>query len=124
MGPRNYVLDGGPELPTERGTCVGDVYLAPLARRTCLILASRTWTGRNKYHTAGASRDLLSNYFGHLFIFTACEAHEFACDNGYCISIEDRCNNFDNCGDDSDERGCTYPPRMFCVLSAGFEVGR
>jgi len=54
VGPRNYVLDGGPELPTERGTCVGDVYLAPLARRTCLILASRN--GRNKYHTAGASR--------------------------------------------------------------------
>jgi hypothetical protein len=37
---------------------------------------------------------------------STCAPHEFACNNGYCISQEGRCDWFDDCGDSSDERGC------------------
>ena len=44
-----------------------------------------------------------------------CDTHQFACDNERCIAMEYVCNYFDNCGDNSDERGCAYPPGKFCL---------
>ncbi len=39
----------------------------------------------------------------------ACESYEFECDNGNCISEAAKCNDFDDCDDNSDEDGCgTY----------------
>ena len=41
----------------------------------------------------------------------ACAADQFACDNDvYCVNKTNVCDYFNNCGDNSDERGCTYPP--------------
>ena len=30
----------------------------------------------------------------------------FLCDNGPCLLLSKRCNNRDDCGDNSDEQGC------------------
>ena len=30
----------------------------------------------------------------------------FLCDNGLCVLLSKRCNNRDDCGDNSDEQGC------------------
>jgi hypothetical protein len=33
-------------------------------------------------------------------------SYEFECDNGDCVSDSYRCDNYDDCGDNSDEEGC------------------
>nr|XP_053648686.1 low-density lipoprotein receptor-related protein 4-like isoform X1 [Cherax quadricarinatus] len=38
------------------------------------------------------------------------ECTEFRCSNGKCISKEELCDTFDNCGDQTDERFCNIPP--------------
>ena len=40
------------------------------------------------------------------FPTTGCESDEFSCDNGECISDISKCNDLDDCGDNSDEDGC------------------
>ena len=36
---------------------------------------------------------------------TSCQSQElFRCDNGRCINEKDRCNDVNNCGDNSDEK--------------------
>ena len=37
---------------------------------------------------------------------TGCKEGEFTCDDGQCISMEERCNQLPNCRDKSDETGC------------------
>ena len=43
-----------------------------------------------------------------LFYFSAgnCYSYQFSCDNGDCVPDSYRCNDFDDCGDNSDEDGC------------------
>ncbi|XP_035679142.1 low-density lipoprotein receptor-related protein 3-like [Branchiostoma floridae] len=42
----------------------------------------------------------------------SCQQDEFHCDNGKCVLSSWTCNGMDECGDNSDERGCTdiHPP--------------
>ena len=37
---------------------------------------------------------------------TACGSGQFTCDDGQCVSIDDRCNQISNCRDESDEDNC------------------
>uniref|UniRef100_A0AC35G4Q0 Uncharacterized protein n=1 Tax=Panagrolaimus sp. PS1159 TaxID=55785 RepID=A0AC35G4Q0_9BILA len=41
-----------------------------------------------------------------------CTENEFRCDVGKCIALKLRCDSFDDCGDNSDERDC----RKFYLL--------
>ena len=36
----------------------------------------------------------------------ACDSYEFECDNGECIYDSYECDDFDDCGDNSDEENC------------------
>ena len=35
-----------------------------------------------------------------------CDSDEFQCDNGRCKPQSSQCDNYDDCGDNSDEEGC------------------
>ena len=35
-----------------------------------------------------------------------CSDNQFTCDSGQCVSQYDRCDDFTDCRDDSDEKGC------------------
>ena len=39
-------------------------------------------------------------------LLSACNPDQFTCDDGFCISILRRCNNFQDCRDVSDEKNC------------------
>jgi len=39
-----------------------------------------------------------------------CSDNQFTCDNGSCTSVDNLCDNFNDCGDGSDESGCNGPP--------------
>lgn len=43
---------------------------------------------------------------GHVPAHRPCARDEFRCRNGKCILGKWRCNNKDECGDGSDEKGC------------------
>jgi hypothetical protein len=44
-----------------------------------------------------------------LWIITSapCSSGQFACSNSLCISSSLECDNYNQCGDDSDEASCT-----------------
>ena len=37
---------------------------------------------------------------------SSCSPSDFTCNNGKCLDRNDRCNNVDDCGDNSDENDC------------------
>ncbi|XP_012940699.1 uncharacterized protein LOC106012386 [Aplysia californica] len=44
-------------------------------------------------------------------------SHEFACDNGRCVSASVQCDGYDDCGDDSDETdGCLMSTLVIVVI--------
>ncbi|KAL2076807.1 hypothetical protein ACEWY4_027596 [Coilia grayii] len=59
--------------------------------------------------TSGAQGFRLSYIRGRLGR-SSCDADEFLCANGKCVPRGWRCNAQDECGDQSDERGCVAPP--------------
>ena len=40
------------------------------------------------------------------FVVEECGRDEFQCNNGRCLDIRRKCNNYDECGDGSDEIDC------------------
>ena len=48
----------------------------------------------------------------HIFPAESCDSDEFSSDNGEYVSDRFRCDNADDCGDNSDEDGCG----MSCIL--------
>ncbi|KAL5468779.1 hypothetical protein EMCRGX_G029895 [Ephydatia muelleri] len=46
----------------------------------------------------------------------SCLSSQFKCNNGNCVSLYDKCDKYDGCGDKSDEFGCgsCYPYQFQC----------
>ena len=42
-----------------------------------------------------------------LILYTACTSTQFVCNNGNCVTKTDICDSRDDCGDGSDEDGCS-----------------
>ena len=42
----------------------------------------------------------------HVYSTATCDSDEFTCDNRECIDQSYRCDQYDDCGDNSDEDGC------------------
>lgn len=48
-----------------------------------------------------------------------CDSYEFQCDNGQCVMDYDRCDNWQDCSDGSDEDGCFWSVGAYVGVSLG-----
>ena len=60
--------------------------------------------GKHNWTISGDSSECSSDIME--MKLTGCKDGEFTCDDGQCISMEKRCNQLQDCRDDSDELGC------------------
>uniref|UniRef100_UPI00398EAF3E low-density lipoprotein receptor-related protein 3-like isoform X1 n=3 Tax=Pristiophorus japonicus TaxID=55135 RepID=UPI00398EAF3E len=59
--------------------------------------------------SSGRSRGFRLSYIRGKLAQSSCKADEFLCGNGKCILSAWRCNQMDECGDNSDEQECQAP---------------
>ena len=50
--------------------------------------------------------------------YSYCDSDSFECENSVCIFSEYKCDNYDDCGDNSDERNC--PGNAKAILNTFF----
>jgi hypothetical protein len=65
-----------------------------------LLLGRSTWTVSND-RGCSSTKDFTVN-----ISFSSCLPNEYACDDGLCIDLKDRCDGFASCSDGSDEIHC------------------
>ncbi|XP_057682333.1 low-density lipoprotein receptor-related protein 3 [Corythoichthys intestinalis] len=64
----------------------------------------------SKVNASGQAQGFHMSYIkGHLGQ-SSCQPDEFLCGNGKCVPHSWKCNGQDECGDATDERGCSPPP--------------
>ena len=72
------------------------------ASKTSYVLGKHSWTVSNDVLQCGDGKP-----YNTVLKLTGCnEFNEFTCDDGQCITMEERCNQVPDCRDKSDERGC------------------
>ncbi|XP_017281395.1 low-density lipoprotein receptor-related protein 3 isoform X2 [Kryptolebias marmoratus] len=107
----------------ESGRCVGDwLLLTPSwsgESRLCgsvlpppfISTRGRVWLYfHSQANSTGQAQGFRLSYIrGHLGQ-SSCQSDEFLCGNGKCLPRSWKCNGQDECGDATDERGCSPPP--------------
>ena len=72
------------------------------APKTSYVLGKHNWTVSNDVLQCGDGKP-----YNTALKLTGCkETGEFTCEDGQCITMEERCNQVPDCRDKSDERGC------------------
>nr|XP_015809424.2 low-density lipoprotein receptor-related protein 3 isoform X1 [Nothobranchius furzeri] len=107
----------------ESGKCLGDwLILAPTwsgESRLCgsvlpppfISTRGHLWLNfHSQANSSGQAQGFRLSYIrGHLGQST-CQSDEFLCGNGKCLPRSWKCNGQNECGDATDERGCSPPP--------------
>ena len=70
-----------------------------LNSRDLLPVGKRSWFISQSSCSQGLDEE-------RVLLLSTCNAGQFTCDNGECISIESRCDGVVQCGDLSDEKAC------------------
>ncbi|XP_041849421.1 low-density lipoprotein receptor-related protein 3 isoform X2 [Melanotaenia boesemani] len=110
----------------ESWRCVGDwLLLTPTwsgESRLCgpflpppfISTRGRVWIHfHSQANSSGQAQGFRLSYIrGHLGQ-SSCQSDEFLCGNGKCLPRSWKCNGQDECGDATDERGCSPPPTDF-----------
>ena len=71
--------------------------------------------GKHRWSIKGDSGCNSGEYTGHLKLTGCNTTGQFTCDDGQCVSMEQRCNQLPECRDYSDEKNCSV-----LVLSEGY----
>ncbi|XP_041123031.1 low-density lipoprotein receptor-related protein 2 [Polyodon spathula] len=96
--------DESPELLCDKRTCSPQHFTCPPPWYSGPRCIPQSWVCDGDTDCANAA-DELQNCPNR-----TCYLNEFRCTNGLCILLAFRCDRQNDCGDGSDETGCTYPP--------------
>ena len=108
--PRNIIIMGHRSGKIEYDSLHGQwVYLDPLINLTAKTRADQKSYALGK-HTWTISGDTFecsqSKEYERELKLTGCQKHEFTCNDGQCIKMEERCDQTPQCRDESDEENC------------------
>ena len=86
-----------------RHTRNNDFLALSRASESSLLLGTHLWEVYND--SSKCTREGKDTYLVNLTLH-ACSTENFACDNAFCIPMENRCDGVEHCRDGSDERDC------------------
>ena len=82
------------------------------SERQTYVLGLHTWTVMSDHRTCHPAD---GSAVTTEWMFSACQDGQYTCNDGHCISMEQRCNQLTDCADKSDEIDCSM-----LVISSGY----
>ena len=92
---------------------VSSVRAESRASKVSYVLGKHEWTVTNDVFSCSKGQPYTT-----FLKMSGCNLEgEFTCDDGQCVSMEQRCNQIPNCRDESDEKGC-----QLLVVKEGYNM--